>query len=231
MYELILFDADGTLFDYQKAEKNAFYKTFSFMDRENELERLHQMYKQINGVVWREFERGEISAEKLRVERFVRLLSACATEFPAGKLDPAELSRGYLSFLAHSNELLPSAEDIVMYCAEKYLVSVITNGLQDVQEARIGESVLAEYIDKIFISEEIGYPKPDARIFSHALHQYAGLEKSAVLLVGDNLISDIGGGNDFGIDTCWFNQNKLPNETGIHPRYEIHGLAELKDII
>ena len=83
----------------------------------------------------------------------------------------------------------------------------------------------------LFISEEIGYPKPHKEIFEFALQKLENKNKNDILLVGDNLVSDIKGGNDFGIDTCWFNQNIWNNKLDIHPTYEINNLLELKKII
>lgn len=99
------------------------------------------------------------------------------------------------------------------------------------QNKRIRKSNISKYFDDIIISEEVKVAKPDAKIFELALNNVDYTNKSNLLMVGDNLTSDIQGGINFGIDTCWFNPNKIVNKTNIKPTYEISNLAELKDLL
>ena len=225
-YKTILFDADGVLFDYRKAESFAFLKTFDFFKIKENLDSIHKKYKTINAIIWREFEEKKITSTDLRVERFSRLFKVAHL-----KLDPAEVSKTYLTFLSGCSFLNEDAEEIVKYFYKKCELAIITNGLADVQRSRIGNSRLASFFKMLFISEEIGYPKPHKEIFEFALRKLKNKNKKDVLLVGDNLVSDIKGGNDFGIDTCWLNLNMWNNKFDIHPMYEINNLLELKKII
>lgn len=81
------------------------------------------------------------------------------------------------------------------------------------------------------ISEEVKVSKPNPKIFEHALNNMNHIDKRNVLMVGDSLTSDIQGGINFGIDTCWFNPNKIVNRTDIKPTYEISNLMKLKNIL
>ncbi len=225
-YKAILFDADGVLFDYRKAESFAFLKTFDFFKIKKNLDSIHKKYKTINIKIWREFEEKKITSTDLRVERFSRLFKVADLQ-----LDPAEVSKTYLTFLSQCSFLNDGAKEIVEYFSEKCELAIITNGLADVQRSRIGNSKLVSFFKMLFISEEIGYPKPHKEIFEFALQKLENKNKNDILLVGDNLISDIKGGNDFGIDTCWFNQNIWNNKLDIHPTYEINNLLELKKIV
>ncbi|MDO9577189.1 MAG: YjjG family noncanonical pyrimidine nucleotidase [Candidatus Cloacimonadales bacterium] len=223
-YKLILFDADGTLFNFDKAEWEAFEKTMrKFGIREN-LNTLHSEYEKINKAVWKEFEEKKISSAKLRVERFRRF-------FENQKLDlnPKEISPAYLVNLAQGIDLLEGAEEIVSYFHGKCELALATNGLAEVQRPRFANSRLAKYFQHIFISEEIGFPKPNREFFEYIFAELP--YKYSAIIVGDNLTSDIQGGVDFGIDSCWYNPKNLKNETSIKPTYEIHELAELKNII
>jgi 2-haloacid dehalogenase len=110
-------------------------------------------------------------------------------------------------------------------------LAIITNGLKDVQNYRIKKSVIGEYFEDIVISEEVKVAKPNSKIFEHALNNLKHTDKSKVLMVGDSLTSDIQGGINFGIDTCWFNPSKTVNTTKIKPTFEIANLMELKDIV
>ena len=112
-----------------------------------------------------------------------------------------------------------------------FRLSIITNGLKDVQDNRIRKSIIAKYFDDIVVSEEVMVSKLDPKIFEHALININHTDKSKVLMVGDSLTSDIQGGINFGIDTCWFNPNNIANKTRIKPTYEISNLMDLKDIV
>ena len=222
-YKLILFDADGTLFNFDKAEREAFERTMRNFEIKENLVILHQKYEKINKAVWKEFEEKKINSTNLRIERFKRF-------FESQKLDlvAEEISPFYLKKLSQGTELLVGAEEIVRYFQGKCELALATNGLSDVQRPRFSNSMLAKYFQHIFISEEIGFPKPNKEYFEYIFEQLPF--KKTAIIVGDNLTSDIQGGNDFGIDTCWYNPQKLKNESGIKPTYEIHELEELKKI-
>ncbi len=222
-YKLILFDADGTLFDFEKAEKTAFDKTMQHFGIGNSLDLLHAEYEKINKAIWQEFQEKRISSAKLRIERFKRFFREMGLE-----LSPREVSPLYLQNLSRGVDLLPSAEEIVRHFHGKCEIALATNGLSDVQRPRFAASRLAGYFQHIFISEEIGSPKPFPEFFKHVFQKLPYQEETVI--VGDNFSSDIRGGYDFGIDTCWFNPNKEIKESGIIPTYEISDLYELKQM-
>ena len=223
-YKLILFDADGTLYDFTRAEREAFEKTLRQFGIHENLSHLHKEYEKINLAIWKKFEEKTITSTKLRLERFHRFFTQEKLS-----LDPVEISPVYLKYLSRGTYLLDGAEEIVKYFHGKCEIALATNGLSDVQYPRIQNSRLAKYFKHIFISEDIGFPKPDRNYFEY-IFQKLPFRDSAII-VGDNLYSDIKGGNDFGIDTCWFNPNKRNNESGIIPKFEISDLNELKGII
>ena len=103
---------------------------------------------------------------------------------------------------------------------------ILTNGFKDVQLARIGGSVLKNSFEAIITSEEAGYQKPQAEIFEYTFNKLQIADKSRVLMIGDSLSSDIQGGNNFGIDTCWFNPQHKINSTTAQPTYEIQNWHE-----
>lgn len=226
-YKLLLFDLDGTLFDYKKAQEHAFGNTFaSKIKKKDELKVLHKLYEEINDQVWDEFQENKLSAEQLRVERFIRLLEQSQIEF-----DPIKVSKAYTNNLSRCSFMLDGALDLVSELVGKFELALITNGLSDVQRNRLANSELEQYFSHIFISEEIGYPKPHPGIFEYVLTKVNGIDKRETLIIGDSINSDILGGNNFGIDTCWFNPKNLPKPVDVLPSYTIKSYEELKEIL
>ena len=225
-YAIILFDADETLFDFKKSERDAFKNTmFEFNIDYDENHHL-KIYHDINAAIWKEFEEGLITQQKLKVERFKRLSHSLKIRF-----DEIQFAKSYMNHLANASFLYEDSIDLVESLHKDFRLSIVTNGLKDVQDNRIRKSIIAKYFDDIVISEEVMVSKPDPKIFEYALNNINHTDKSNVLIVGDSLTSDIQGGINFGIDTCWFNPNKIVNKTGIKPTYEISNLMGLKDIV
>jgi len=225
-YAIIFFDADETLFDFKKSERDAFKNTmFEFNIDYDENHHL-KIYHDINTAIWKEFEEGLITQHKLKVERFKRLSDILNIRF-----DEMQFAKSYMNYLANASFLYKDSIALVESLHKDFRLSIITNGLKDVQDNRIRKSIIAKYFDDIVISEEVMVSKPDPKIFEHALNNINHTDKRNVLIVGDSLTSDIQGGINFGIDTCWFNPNKIVNKTGIKPTYEISNLMDLKDIV
>lgn len=232
-YELILLDADGTLFDYDRAEKNAIETTFRDFGL-NYSDSILARYRAVNSALWEELERGIITSADLRVERFRRLLAdirEASTHTPAPAIAPAPdaeaLSRRYLHHLAGGSHLIDGAADICRYMAERYDLAILTNGIAEVQRSRLAKSALHDIVPHVVISEEVGLSKPDPRIFEHAMNILGHPRRETVLMVGDSLSSDIRGGADAGIDTCWYNPHGAPCSEGLTPTYEIRTLKGL----
>ena len=225
-YEIIIFDADETLFDFKKSEKYALNNTMLQFNIEYDEDYHLKIYKEINTAIWKELEEGLITQKKLNLERFRRLSKKLNAEF-----DEIEFANAYMKHLSNASFLYDDSITLVESLHNDYKFSIITNGLKDVQNNRIGKSIIAKYFEDIVISEEVGVSKPDPKIFGLSLYNMKHTDKSTVLMVGDSLSSDIQGGINFGIDTCWFNPNKVINKTGLKPTYEISSLMELLDIL
>ena len=224
-YDLIFIDADETLFDYSRAQKYALAKTFEEFNIKFSDGILSQ-YSEINSSLWSKLERREIDPIRLRSERF-RIL------FDRFNMDCDELlfSDSYLGWLSNGSFLIEGAEQVCRHLSKRYILSIITNGFKIVQVPRFIQSPLTSYIQHIIISEDAGYSKPDPGIFEYGLDKIGFHEKDRMLIIGDSLSSDIQGGLNFGIDTCWFNNKSIENETGIMPTYEIYSLKELVNIL
>ncbi len=220
-YKWLLFDADDTLFDYDLAEAYSLEQTFAQFDLQYRSNYLIN-YRRINSMIWQDLEAGRITQGELRSERFRLLFNEIRVD-----CDPAKFSDQYLLTLGTGYFLVPGAEQLIKKLHGRYGLAILTNGLQEVQRARLNGSKLKAYFDHLIISEEIGAAKPDPRFFKTAFEVIGNPSKSEVLMIGDRLESDIKGGTDFGIDTCWFNYRNKNNNLPINPTYIIRQLEEL----
>ncbi|MBF4692399.1 YjjG family noncanonical pyrimidine nucleotidase [Fusibacter ferrireducens] len=221
-YELILFDADETLFDFKKSERVALENTITDLGLTYDAMYHLPLYKEVNTRIWRELEEGKIQQSLLKTERFRRYADRLNIE-----IDASKVSVLYEKHLSEASFLYDESLSVIQALHSKCQLVIITNGLTSVQKNRIGQSVIAPYFKTIIISEEVKAAKPNRKIFEIALDSVHFTDKSKVLIVGDSLTSDIQGGINFGIDTCWFNPNHRENKTQIRPTYKIADLYEL----
>jgi len=224
-YDWIFLDADGTLFDYDAAEAAALRGAFERCALPFEPD-LGPRYSEINAAIWRDFELGKITQQRLRTERFDRLFDAVGLT-----ADSAEFSRHYLAILGTQTDLLDGAESLVRDLVGNVQMLLITNGLAEVQQPRFAAASIRDCFAEIVISGEVGLAKPDPAIFDLAFERIGRPEKERVLMVGDNLGSDILGGANYGIDTCWYNPEGTPNGHDVEPTYEIQVLCEILEIV
>lgn len=220
----ILFDADNTLIDYNKAEKYALKMAIKKAGIKFKKAFLN-VYKIINKEIWIDYELGKITSEDLRVERFKRLFNKTKTD-----LDPLIFSKIYLEELTKTNFLIKDAKKILKRLSPLYTLGIITNGIKKVQEGRLKESGINHYFKTIICSEEVKIQKPDKRIFEITMSELASKDKDKIIMIGDSLSSDILGGINAGINTCWFNPLKAINKTEIKPDIEISNLKELLNL-
>lgn len=225
-YPWILFDADDTLFDFKRSARYALGQ--SLTDFKIDATETHfQVYETINHEAWMAFERQEITAVELRKIRFERFLNAIG-EYR----DPLELNSHYLYLLSRTRYMLNGAVELVGNLREKnYRLGLITNGLQEVQRPRITHADMEKYFEVIVVSDEIGVSKPHQGFFEYSFERMGFPEKSEVIVVGDSLNSDIQGGNNYGVDTCWYNPKGATNLTDHKPTYQIQRLEELYAIL
>lgn len=224
-FDLILFDVDGTLLDFDLAEKNALKETlleYDFIYNDEMLERYHQ----INIFYWKELEKGKINKKELHYKRYEQLFLEYGIE-----TDIDTFNVKYLKRLSEGAYLLENAEEICRYLHKKAILGIASNGSQDIQVKRIKKIGLDKYLDYFFVSGDIGYNKPDIRYFEYILKRMENISKDRVLMVGDSLTADILGGKNIGIKTCWYNPERLENKEGIIPDYEIDDLIQLKEIV
>ena len=225
-YYCILFDADNTLLDFDAAESKALADTLRAYGIEPDAETV-QTYRTINEELWHQLEKGQIRREKLMAERFTRFLKAVNA---AGS--GVEMNRFYLEQLStHPDLAAPNVLDVLRELSEVATLAVVTNGFEKVQTRRAVESGILDYVEDVFVSEKMDSEKPNRKIFDAALRTLGVENREHVLMVGDSLSSDIQGGVNAGLDTCWYNPGHAENPGKVCPTYEIANLEELYPLV
>ncbi len=221
----ILFDLDDTILDFRRAERVALADMLKLLGVPP-AEAILRRYREINATQWKLLEEKKISRREVDVGRFQMLFD----EFDI-HLSAKYAASCYDGLLGIGHYFVDGAEALLRTLRPDYRLYIITNGSTYVQERRIKSARLPDYVDDIFISEEIGADKPDPAFFSHCFAQIPGFSKQETLIVGDSLTSDILGGRQVGIKTVWFNPNHMQNGTAILPDYEIETLSSLPPLL
>lgn len=205
-YTALLLDLDHTLLDSDTSERLAFEHALASAGIADP-GRYLPAYDRINRALWARVERGEISPAYVRTARFAQLIAATGIDASAQALADA-----FAGGLGAHGELYPGVRDVLDALVAEPAVSLalVTNGLSEVQRARIDRLGLGRYFAAIAISSELGTAKPAPAIFEIALAGLGAPAKSSVLMVGDSLTSDIQGGRNAGIATCWYNPQRRP---------------------
>lgn len=229
-YKHLFFDLDHTLWDFDtnSAEtlKELFvefqlFKYCSHID-ENEFSRYFQEH---NYRLWDQYNKGLISREDIRKDRFRNIFLALQIE----ALHLADqIGKEYLRICPSKSTLFPHALEVLSYLKEKYRLHVITNGFDDVQFIKLKSSGLEGFFDEVITSERAGYKKPELQIFEYALNA-ARAECRESIMIGDNLDTDISGARNASMDQVFFNPFKQPHEEAV--TYEISCLSNLKEIL
>lgn len=225
-YDCLLFDADNTLFDFDLAQKqsleNAVKGAIGFFDAQ-----WLETYAQISNSYWDRFEAGTITVEQLKQRRFEDFTETLQLDVSSDRLN-----QSYISNLSQCAMLVENCDHVITTLAKTGVkLVVVTNGLSIIQRPRLKAASFTPHFESIIISDEIGIAKPDPRIFQAAMDSVDASTKSKTLMVGDSLKSDIRGGIDFGIDTCWFNPNRNKNNLNFESKYEIQRLEQILDIV
>lgn len=200
-YNTVLFDADQTLLDFHRSEYEAISETM-LLHGVNPSDENVKLYSKINLSLWKALERGEIEKQVLVYRRFELLLESLCVEG-----DAKQMAQTYVESLSNKGYLLSGAKEMCEYLYGKVKMYIVTNGIESVQRSRYSICGIEQYFDEIFISGEVGYEKPSAKFFEYVAEHISGFDKKSTLIIGDSLTSDMKGGLDFGIDTCWYAPN------------------------
>lgn len=225
MIEFLFLDLDDTILDFHKAERIAISKTFRQFGIEP-TEDVLRRYSQINKECWHKLELGLWDREQVLVRRFELLFAEhdiiC---------DGTKVARAYEKNLSIGHYFLPGAEEAVDSLSQKYRLFLASNGTASVQQGRMTSANLYRFFEKVFVSQELGANKPAKEFFERATAQIPGYDPAKAMMVGDSLTSDILGGINAGMKTCWINPNHTPANPEIPADYEIESLSQLEELL
>lgn len=222
---IVLLDLDDTILDFGHAEKLAIKKTFTEFGIEPSEENA-ALYSKINLSQWQRLERGEITRSEVLTGRFGILFDALGIE-----ADASAAKEKYEQLLSIGHYFMSGAEELLEALYKNYRLFICSNGTAVVQDGRIKSAGIAPYFEKIFVSENMGANKPSREYFEKCFSQIPDFDRDRCIILGDSLSSDIRGGINAGIKTCWFNHKYAKNTTDTRPDYEINRLSEFEAVL
>lgn len=225
MIEFLLLDLDDTILDFHKAERIAISKTIRDFGVEP-TDALLKRYHVINKWHWEQLELGKMDRPQVLEGRFGVLFAELGVA-----VDQTLCARTYEKNLSIGHYFLPGAEEAVDALSKKYRLFLVSNGTASVQKGRMTSANLYRFFEKVFVSQEIGHNKPAKAYFDACFAQIPGFDTEKAMIVGDSLTSDIQGGINAGIRTCWVNPSHAPGREDIRPDYEIEALSQLEDLL
>lgn len=224
-FKTLLFDADNTLFDFTAGEKRALELAFDQHGYPLN-EEIRNTYEKINVSLWQQYEQGLMDRRSVIYSRFGLLFREIGIED-----DGISFEDIYQELLGQQHPLIPHAKEVLEYLYARYELYIVTNGVTATQMRRLKDSGVDRYMKGIFVSEATGYQKPMKEYFEYCFKRITAFEPEKALIIGDSLSSDMKGGNNAGIRTCWYNPLSAVNETDIIIDYEIKSLTELYQLL
>ena len=241
--DYLLFDADDTLLDYSKSERHA----LSGMLQDYGLPVTPEVidsYSMINEKLWKQLELKELERDELKAGRFAQLVDYMQREAPWhpewkleafdwDRLDAGEMNERYIDHLSQQSWLMPDVETVLKELQERWVLVLVTNGIQRAQEGRLAGSPVKDCFSHVFVSEAVGYDKPDPRFFDAVCEELGVEDRSRLLLIGDSPTSDLQGGYNAGIQTVWYNPwtRDLPQDAIRRPDHEIRSMREMPRLL
>lgn len=218
MRTFVFLDLDDTILDFHRAEDFALRKTLTELEI-TPTDAMVSLYSRINDACWKKLERGEMTREEVLTGRFALFFDEIGVS-----RDPKLTWLLYENNIAGTDFVLPGAMELLEELSEHYELYAASNGTATIQDRRIAAAGIAPYFKKIFISQRVGYNKPDKRFFEHCFAEIPDFDKNRAVIVGDSLSSDIKGGKNAGITTVWYNPSGKRAEGDVIADYEATSL-------
>lgn len=221
----LFFDLDDTLLDFHKAEAWALRQALRRSGVEP-TDAIAARYSEINQSQWELLEEQKITRQQVLVRRFQLLFQELGVNASCEKTQKC-----YENMLAKGHDFMPGAQELLETLKGKYEMYLVSNGTAMVQDARLRDSGIEQYFKGIFISERVGVDKPQEEFFDRSFAAIPVFDPGQAMIIGDSLTSDIRGGNNAGIQTCWYNPKDKPRRADIHVDYEISELMALPKLL
>jgi YjjG family noncanonical pyrimidine nucleotidase len=228
-YKYVFFDLDHTLWDYEKNAQETLLDLYNSYNLSElgvpDADTLYHRFRTVNIALWDLYDRNLVDQAFIRTQRFKQILD----HFGAYQVELSErLSSDYLDSCPKKQNLIPFAHDVLEYLSGKYHLTVVTNGFEEIQNVKLSSGSLHRYFKHIVTSQKAGHKKPSQKIFEFAM-TLNNADCGDVVMIGDNLVTDIGGARGASIDTIFFNRDKIRHSD--HVNYEITCLSELTNIL
>jgi 2-haloacid dehalogenase len=228
MFKVLLWDLDNTILDFNLAQSNSLKAAFERYGLGICSEEIIDCFARINTAHWQLLEEGRITKDEVYKFRFEALLKEIGK---TGAVDPFELNSAFENGICNTISFLDDSYNLLCSLKNDYALYCVTNGATDIQKKRLEDSRLNELFIKAFISDEIGFDKPNKEFFDYVLKHIIPCKKDEILIIGDSLTSDMKGGNNAGIKCCWFNPNGKEKSCDLIIDYEIKELSEVLKIL
>jgi len=229
-YTTLFFDLDDTLVDTIQNNKEALfdvYEQYGIQKYFSSFDTFYDKFKTVNAELWEQYAHGKITKDYLKEARFIKTLENNITL----NIDESlQMNDDFLAKASTKKNVIEGGKDILEYLYPKYNMYILSNGFQEVQSHKMNNAQLNPYFKKVILSDHIGKNKPHPDIFNYALEE-AKADKSDVIMIGDNMGTDILGAKNSGIDQIWFNPQKSSDNNNVNPTYTIAELSELRNIL
>lgn len=224
MYKAIFFDVDDTLLNFSLCSQAALTKTFNDFNIEYN-DTIYKIFCDIDNRLWLKQKQELISVQDVLDLRFKQLFSCLNLD-----TDNIAFQSKFQINLSKEHALEPGAIEIIQYLNLKYKLYVASNGILSMQLSRLKLAGLLPYFSDLFVSDDIGYSKPNVNFFSECLKR-CNLHSDEILFVGDSLEADMLGANNSVLDACWYNPYHKVKSVDVKTHYMIENLLQLKNIL
>lgn len=223
MITTVLIDVDNTILDFSQCAKSSIKKAFfdyglCFSNA------VMPAFHRINNSLWQKLENGDITKDDLYSVRFNLIFKELQID-----LDGVEFERKFRSNLFTSCDPVEGAYDFLCYLSKKYILCTASNSSYSQQKSRLEKAGMLKFFKHIFVSEDIGFSKPNVNFFSECHKRLGNIPKSELIMIGDSQTADILGAKEFGIKCCWFNYKGTDEKSGAD--YQINSLSEIKNFL
>ena len=227
MYKYLFWDVDGTVLDFLASESCAIKALFQKYELGECTDEMIEVYSKINNKYWGFLEKNKMTKKEILVGRFLEFFDLFGIDRGLAE----DFNNDYQEELGEYIVFVKDAEDVLLDEKGKYMLVAVTNGTKVAQKKKLSRSGLDKVFDAVFISEDVGFEKPNIEYFDYIFEKLNIKDKKEVLIIGDSLTSDMRGGFLAGIDTCWYNPMHKPNNLDISVTCEIDELIKLKEIL